>query len=117
MTQEKDMMHERPLYKDPQISIEPKPESPEDFFLYLFRDSKEECKRYAIPKGCLREIATTPRDGLELKIRAINESMVSYANEKGISIEALGLAIAQAYIEERKRYENYATAIRSSQPQ
>ena len=108
------MSNEKPLYQDPDISIEPMLSSPEDFIFY-FRDSKEECPHYIIPKGCLRDIATTPKDKLEAKIMDVNYLMVKHAHERGIDIVSLGLAIAQAYIEERKRYENYATSIRDSQ--
>jgi hypothetical protein len=105
------MVNERPLYQDSEIKIEMHPRSHEDHLLYLCSWGEEELN-FIIPRGCLRELATTPRDRLELKMRNLNSDMVEIAFSRGLTPDSLGLAIAQAYIEDERRIQNIASSLK-----
>ena len=94
-------MTEKPLYEDSQIKIDYLPGSIEDHTLLIKPDGE-----YILPQGCLREFATTSRDKIEMKIRTLNELIVCDAVGQRLDIDSLGLAIAQAYIEEERRRES-----------
>jgi len=103
------MADERPLYEDPNIKIEPMPNSPDDHFIY-FISKGQEPSQYIILRGCLREFATTSRDNIGMKMKTLNELMVTDAANRGLSIDSLGFAIAQAYIEEERRIQDFANS-------
>ena len=93
------------LYTDSQIQISQMPPSPEN---HILRFLEQPVTVHTIPRGCLREYATTPRDKIEQKMRNANGGMVEDAGERGISAEALGFVIAQDYIHEERRYQEEA---------
>jgi len=103
------MAKERPLYEDPDIRIESMPESPQEHLLYLLRNGEE--LNYILPRSCLKDFATTPRPGLESKMRNINYDMVRDALNRGLSVDSLGVAIAQAYIEKERRWNDEKSAM------
>ena len=96
---------ERPFYEDPELKIANSPYSFQDHTLYFIQSGQEE-GRYIIPRGCLEEFATTPRDRLELKLITMNETLVLHAIQRGLTIDSLGMAFAQAYIEQERRYKS-----------
>lgn len=98
-------MENRVLYADSDIRIEHHPISYEDHLLFLLREGEE--LQYLIPHGCLREFATTSRDRLGLAMASLNRDMVNEAGRRGLSIDSLGLAIAKAYIEIERRYQDW----------
>lgn len=109
------MPEETPLYEDSAIRITPMPRNPQEHFIYFHNCRDEEThplmqkprvSRYLIPRGCLKEFATTSRDGLLRKLKNLNEDMVHDALSRGLSSEALGLAMTQAYNEEERCYRD-----------
>jgi len=93
------------LYQDPQIEVKFNPKSPEDHILYLHKPGGEEGMGFHIPRRCLEELAKTPRDKAEEKMKTLNDIMVRYTEDLGLSVDSLGYAMAQAYIEEKRRYD------------
>jgi hypothetical protein len=104
-------MSERLLYRDFEMTIDALPNSPEDHYITFHTIGHKDC-RYIIQRGVLRELATTSRDGLGSKMMTSNESMVRDAKERGLSVDALGVAIAQAFLEEDRRYQEEASEMR-----
>ncbi|MBS3078562.1 hypothetical protein J4218_00395 [Candidatus Pacearchaeota archaeon] len=100
------------LYEDPQIRVRVNERSPEDHYLDLLGGGKEE-REYIIPRGCLRELATTTRDRFPLKIDTLNWIMLNDANERGLTADSIGFALAQAYIESERRYQDVASSMRA----
>jgi hypothetical protein len=94
------------LYQDRDMRVEHHPTSHEDHLLFLLSNGGEELQ-YIIPRGCLREFATTSRDRLELAMRCMNGDMVDEAERRGLSVDSLGLGMAKAYIENERRYQNW----------
>ncbi|MDD5651435.1 MAG: hypothetical protein PHF86_13640 [Candidatus Nanoarchaeia archaeon] len=90
-----------PLYKDDKLEINYLPNCIEDHFLSIGNK-----RGYAIPRGILKELARTPRGGIERKINNFNESILSVLGQEGISVDGLHVAICQAYIEEEERYKS-----------
>lgn len=105
------MNDNKPLYEDPDIRIEHHPRSHEDHLLYLKRNGEE--LNYIIQRGILREIARTPRHEVEEIMRRINEIMVQDARQRGLSVDSLGYAIAQAYIEDERRISDLVAVMQS----
>jgi hypothetical protein len=95
------MDKQKPLYEDPDIKIEHHPRSHEDHLLFLMSGGEE--LNYIIQRGILEEIATTPRHRVKEKMRRVNELMVEDAYSRGLSVDSLGFAMAQAYIEQERR--------------
>jgi hypothetical protein len=98
------MANQKPLYEDPEIRIDHHPNSHEDHLLYLL--SKGEEINYLIQRGILKTLATTPRHEVEVIMRRVNETMVEDARCRGLTVDSLGYAIAQAYIEQEKRLDD-----------
>jgi hypothetical protein len=58
----------------------------------------------------LRELARTPRGGIEQKIINFNEPILLSIKEEGISIDGLHVALCQSYMAEER---DFAKAINS----
>lgn len=99
------MANESPLYEDSEIRIEVMHSNPEAQIIYFVNEKFGEAVHYVIPRGILEEFATTPRDGIESKMMNFDEHMVHDARNRGLTIDSLHISIAQAYIEEEKRYQ------------
>ncbi len=93
------------LYEDRDMRIEHHPTSHEDHLLFLLRNGEE--LNYIIFRGCLREFATASRDRMGLAMRTMNRDMVDEAERRGLSVDSLGLAMAKAYIEDQRRYQDW----------
>lgn len=94
---------QQPLYEDPDIRIEHHPTSHEEHLLSLL--SRGEEMNYIIQRNVLRTFATTPRHEVGGIMRRVNEGMVEDARQRGLSVDSLGYACAQAYIEQEKRLD------------
>lgn len=94
-----------PLYQDTDMEIGVTPDSPQDHYIRFIGGGFEPVK-HLIPGGCLEDLATTQRGRFESKISNINGSIIIDALSRGLTIDSLGMGIAQAYIEQEKRYQN-----------
>lgn len=103
-------MPERPLYEDLDIKIDHHPSSHEDHLLYLLRGGEE--MNYLIQRGILRTFATTPRHEVGEIMNRVNSFMVEDARQRGLSIDSLGYACAQAYIEDERRLDVIVASMR-----
>lgn len=98
------IMLERLLYQDQQIKIGYLPYSAIDHILFIREGETGEFREYLIQRGILKELATTPRGGIEQKIANFNERILSSIKKVGIKIDGLHVALCQAYQEEESRY-------------
>jgi hypothetical protein len=97
-------MAEETLYQDSQIRIVTSKDNSREQHLQLLRSNGILAREYKIPKGSLRDIATTPRDKLPDKLYNILDRLIGVdALSLGLNIDSVGLAIAQAYI----KYEEH----------
>lgn len=99
-------MTEKPLYKDDHIRIDYHNVSPQDHVLFILTKDREEIT-YLLQRGILRELATTPRGGIERKIENFNPELLFHINEVKIGVDGLHVAICQAYAEEEDRFTKY----------
>ena len=97
------MVDEKPLYEDPDITIDYMRSSPQYHVLILHKEV--EATSYLFGRGVLKDGARTPRHKLEGFLKNYNEPMVIDAEMRGLNADALGVAIAQAHIEEERRIE------------
>jgi len=58
---------------------------------------------YVIPRGVLKELATTPRGSIEQKLDNFNKNILFELNKNQIGVDGLHVAICQAHIEEERR--------------
>ena len=95
-------MSEKPLYQDKQLRIEYNPHYPEEHFLYI-KDKEGDEVTYIIQRGILKELATTPRGGIEHKINNFSPEILFQIKEEKIGVDGLHVALCQANIEEEER--------------
>ena len=95
-------MSKEPLYQDEKLKIEYLPNSHEDHLVYI-RESSGEEYRYVIQRGILEELARTARGGIENKLQWSNQDLLFVLKKENISVDALHIAICQAYAEEKER--------------
>ena len=93
-------MAEESLYEDEDIKITSFYRDPESHTIHILKPGN----RYILNRGVLKELATTSRDDLEKKINEMNSSILHDARKYGLSVDSIGMAIAQAYIEEEERF-------------
>ena len=58
-------------------------------------------------RSILKDLALTPRPDLERRLNTVNSIIVSDLKSFGLSVDSLGLAMAQAYIEKEKQHEKF----------
>ena len=95
-------MTEKPLYQDEKLKVDYLKNSPEDHLLYIKQKDGEEIS-FVIQRGILRELARTPRGGIERKIATFHDSILFVIKEEEITIDGLHVALCQAYAEEENR--------------
>ena len=93
-------MPEEPLYEDPDLKIAVFTKDPESHEIHILKSGM----RYLLQRGILRELATTSRERLEDKLNRVNHAILDDARQYGLNADSIGLAIAQAYIEEEERF-------------
>jgi hypothetical protein len=91
---------EESLYEDKDIKITFFCRDPESHKVHILKSGS----RYIFPRGVLREFATTSRDDLEKKINGMGSLILHDARKYGLSVDSIGMAIAQAYIEQEERF-------------
>ena len=99
-------MSEKSLYQDRQLRIEHHPSSSQDHILYV-KEKEGEDVEYLIQRGILRELAKTPRGGIEQKINNFNYEILAKIKEEGISIDELHVVFCQAHAEEEERVKRF----------
>jgi hypothetical protein len=105
----------KPLYEDRQLKVTYQMDfdgnvvSVEDHEL-LIKISEGDYDRHLIQRGGLKELAFTSRDDLEGKLRLINKNIPLALLQFSINPEAVGMALAQAYIEDEKRHKRIQDA-------
>lgn len=99
------------LYGDRQLKItylldqKGKITSIEDHELWIL-DANAQTQRYILPRSTLKEFARTPRDKLEQRLENLHPGIyLTLRNKTSLTIDSIGVAIAQAYIEELRRLE------------
>jgi len=96
------MLEHPPLYKDNKITIDYSPIFVGDHRLSL-KEKDGKTSYYNLQRGTLHELAITPPGGIEKKINNFNPSLLDALNKEEITIDALHIALCQAYIEEEVR--------------
>jgi len=97
------MPKEEPLYDDGQIRINHYEKSPE---CHEMRITKPEEKYVLLQRGVLEDLARTSRKNLKRKLAVINPPLAYFLEENKL-VDAVGLAVSQAYIEETERFEAF----------
>jgi len=91
-------MAEEPLYQDERIKIDYLSTSPQDHLVFIEGES------YLLQRGLLKELAKTPRGGIESKIDNFNCDILFAIKKEGISVDGLHVALCQTYAEEESRF-------------
>lgn len=99
-------MTDRPLYEDEQLRIDYNPMSGMDHILYV-KDECGEDLQYLIHRGILKQLATTPRGGIESVLDNYNPQILMHIQMEGISVDGLHIAICQAYAQEEERISRH----------
>ena len=101
-------MTEKALYQDAELKVDYYGNH-DEYGLWI-RNARLEAKGGSqegnlnyMPRGVLEDLARTPRGEIVSKIETFNSKILFYLKEARISVDALHIAICQAYIEEEKR--------------
>lgn len=100
-------MADKHLYLDEKLKIDTSPSSTEDHILYIREGSGGEWAEYLIPREILRELAGTPRGGIERKIYNFNFKIMSAIQTEEIGVDGLHVAFCQAYAEQKRLIQHY----------
>ena len=68
---------------------------------------KKKDHAYFIQREILRELARTPRGGIERKIGTFNDMLLFFLRKHDIGIDGLHVALCQAYVEEENRIREF----------
>lgn len=101
------MTEEHILYADEDMEVGYLPRSPDDHYV-AFVSEEPGRQEYLLQRGIVREFAETRRDGLAQKLNNVNWEILADATQRGLTQDAVHAAICLAYIEQERRYQQFA---------